>query len=184
MLWIRCGSQQSPGWSHGQGGASTGQQEGTPLQLPIPSSAQHRWFSWFACLTAFMGCTRNVPAEESQCSNTMNQCARLICSLPRKKKLKCRTAISASLWFGLHPATAAPGLIEFGGLFKRPAWTFVFSNDVQTVPVSSQSHPCVQHWALCCYAMQPVQAARRSGHTPTWLSQGQGGLVLLSCSCL
>lgn len=53
-----------------------------------------------------MGCRRNVPAEESQCSNTMNQCARLICLLPRKEK---ENAISASFWFRLDKTTAAPG---------------------------------------------------------------------------
>lgn len=64
-----------------------------------------------------MGCRRNVPAEESQCSNTMNQCARLICSLPRKKKNKVQSVSCSGL--GWIKQRLLQGLIKFGGLFKK-----------------------------------------------------------------
>lgn len=66
-----------------------------------------------------MGCRRNVPAEESQCSNTMNQCARLICLLPRKKKKNEVQSVSRS-GLGWIKQRLLQGLIKFGGLFKRP----------------------------------------------------------------
>lgn len=68
-----------------------------------------------------MGCWRNVPAEESQCSNTMNQYARLI---PSKEEKKMQSVSFSGLdWIKQRLLL---GLIKFGSLFNMACLKICF----------------------------------------------------------
>lgn len=95
-----------------------------------------------------MGCWRNVPAEESQCSNTMNQCARLIPSLPRKKKKKIQSVSCSGLdWIKQR---LLQGLIKFGGLFNKACLKICF---LKLCP----NTPCELPVPPFCPALSPMQ---------------------------